>query len=57
MKPSSQEHDPSDVGVSVVGDDRFMSYKRRYVTVAVLFLVNLLNYMDRYTVAGENYFS
>ena len=29
-----------------------MSKKRRYITVGVLFLVNLLNYMDRYTIAG-----
>lgn len=29
-----------------------MSYLRRYVTVAVLSLVNLLNYMDRYTLPG-----
>lgn len=30
-----------------------MSYIRRYVTVGVLFLVNLLNYMDRSTIAGK----
>ncbi|XP_067932098.1 protein spinster homolog 3-like [Watersipora subatra] len=29
-----------------------MAYWRRYVTVAVLCFVNLLNYMDRYTIAG-----
>ena len=30
-----------------------MSNGRRYVTVAVLTLVNLLNYMDRSTIAGK----
>lgn len=27
--------------------------RRAFVTVIVLFLINLLNYMDRFTVAGE----
>lgn len=34
-------------------DDQQMSYVRRYVTVAILCLVNLLNYMDRSTIAGK----
>ena len=25
-----------------------------YVTMAILFVINLLNYIDRYTVVGEN---
>lgn len=50
LKSSAQQQD---VDVTVVGGDQFMSYKKRYVTVAILFLVNLLNYMDRYTVAGK----
>ena len=25
-----------------------------YVTMAILFTINLLNYIDRYTVVGEN---
>ena len=29
-----------------------MPAKQAYLTVAVLFLINLLNYMDRYTLAG-----
>lgn len=29
------------------------SNSRAYITVAILCLVNLLNYMDRYTVAGK----
>lgn len=32
--------------------DNSMSMTARYVTVGILFLVNLLNYMDRYTIAG-----
>lgn len=28
---------------------------RRYITAVVLFVVNLLNYMDRYTIAGKVY--
>lgn len=31
-----------------------ISKKRAYVAVAVLCYVNLLNYMDRYTIAGEH---
>ena len=32
--------------------------KRAYITVFVLFVINLLNYMDRQTIAGINtYFS
>lgn len=32
--------------------------KRAYITVFVLFVINLLNYMDRQTIAGiNNYFS
>ena len=32
--------------------------KRAYITVFVLFVINLLNYMDRQTIAGMNsYFS
>lgn len=29
--------------------------KRAYVSVAILFFINLLNYMDRYTVAGKSF--
>ena len=29
------------------------SSRRAYLTVAVLFLINLLNYMDRFTIAGK----
>ena len=32
-----------------------LSNARRYVTVVVLTLFNLLNYMDRYTIAGKYY--
>ena len=32
--------------------DSSMSMKTRYLTVGILFVVNLLNYMDRYTIAG-----
>lgn len=28
--------------------------KRAYVTVFILFIINLLNYMDRQTIAGMN---
>ncbi|KAL0193408.1 hypothetical protein M9458_011704, partial [Cirrhinus mrigala] len=31
-----------------------ISKKRAYLAVAVLCYVNLLNYMDRYTIAGEH---
>ncbi len=30
-----------------------ISQKRSYIAVAVLCYINLLNYMDRYTIAGE----
>lgn len=30
-----------------------ISKKKGYVIVAILFFINLLNYMDRFTVAGE----
>ena len=30
-----------------------VSKRRAYITVVILFLINLLNYMDRLTVAGE----
>jgi len=37
------------------GNDRRLVGKRRaVVTVIVLTVVNLLNYMDRYTIAGES---
>jgi len=29
-----------------------MSMKKRYITAVVLFFVNVLNYTDRYTIAG-----
>lgn len=42
-----------DVHVTTESAGHFdMSYARRYITVAVLTLVNLLNYMDRSTIAG-----
>lgn len=31
-----------------------ISQKRSYIAVAVLCYINLLNYMDRYTIAGEH---
>ena len=31
--------------------------KREYISGVVLFIINLLNYVDRYTVAGEFLFS
>ena len=30
-----------------------VSKRRAYITVVILFLINLLNYMDRLTVAGQ----
>ena len=33
-----------------------ISQKRKYAAVAVLFFINLLNYMDRYTIAGKKTF-
>lgn len=32
-----------------------MSLKRKIVTVIILFIVNMLNYMDRYTIAGKRH--
>ena len=32
-----------------------ISKGRAYVTVAILLTINLLNYMDRYTVAGKSW--
>lgn len=43
--------DPPDVQ-TVTGDVSHISNRRGYAIVAVLFYVNLLNYMDRFTVAG-----
>lgn len=34
-------------------NDSKLSRRRSYVAVAVLCYVNLLNYMDRYTIAGK----
>ena len=34
-------------------ENNAISPKRAYIAVAVLCYVNLLNYMDRYTIAGE----
>lgn len=42
--PSPQHEDESGSGLSSI---------RAYLTVAVLFYINLLNYMDRFTVAGN----
>ncbi|KAF6038731.1 SPNS1 [Bugula neritina] len=36
-------------------NEGIMTYRTRYITVAILFFVNLLNYMDRYTIAGTLY--
>lgn len=47
----SQTQSSSSDDVQVI--DNSMSMVARYVTLAVLFLVNLLNYMDRYTIAGS----
>lgn len=35
-------------------DNDLANSRRAYITVAILCLVNLLNYMDRYTVAGKS---
>ncbi len=32
----------------------FMAYNPDYATVTLLFCVNLLNYMDRFTIAGRH---
>lgn len=29
--------------------------KKRYVSVAILCLINLINYMDRFTIAGKSF--
>ena len=36
--------------------DDGISNRRKYLAVAVLFFINLLNYMDRFTIAGECFF-
>jgi hypothetical protein len=42
VRPGQEEESPSGVSVN-----------RARLTVAVLFYINLLNYMDRFTVAGR----
>uniref|UniRef100_W5L8S9 SPNS lysolipid transporter 3, sphingosine-1-phosphate (putative) n=1 Tax=Astyanax mexicanus TaxID=7994 RepID=W5L8S9_ASTMX len=42
----------SDDSVSSAAEINIISSKRAYVAIAVLCYVNLLNYMDRYTIAG-----
>ena len=51
---------PDDVPHVTVTDPRMdergaplVGRKRAYVTVAILLLINLLNYMDRFTIAGK----
>ena len=44
--------DPPDVE-TVTANVNQISRKRGYAIVAILFFVNLLNYMDRFTVAGN----
>ncbi|WAR02236.1 SPNS1-like protein [Mya arenaria] len=38
--------------VEIVENTNHISTKRGYVIVAILFFINLLNYMDRFTIAG-----
>ena len=51
MQRTSDSEDCDEVEPVIVVNH--MSMRRRIITVIVLFIVNLLNYMDRYTIAGE----
>ena len=56
------ERDPPENGPPLVADPRMsakgapmVGRKKAYVTIATLLLINLLNYMDRFTVAGKEH--
>ena len=44
--------DPPDVELTT-GEVNHISTRRGYAIVGILFFVNLLNYMDRFTIAGK----
>ena len=46
-------HETPGVEHSMAQTSCCVSSRRAYLTVAVLFLINLLNYMDRFTIAGK----
>ena len=57
VKSASQAQEPchetTGVEHSMAQTSCCVSSRRAYLTVAVLFLINLLNYMDRFTIAGK----
>lgn len=53
VRYGSMSSEQPDVDASSV-QTTSISLRRSYIAVAVLCYINLLNYMDRYTIAGEH---
>lgn len=59
--PIHDRHDSNDSQTCVIGADGDrqeirINKTRAFITTGILLLVNLLNYMDRFTVAGKSLF-
>lgn len=51
-KPSTSDSSANSSSVEVRNVEQLLT-KRQIITVSILCFVNLINYMDRYTIAGE----
>lgn len=47
------KRDDSNLSIVEISPKKRTRSKQRYVTVAVLTLINLINYIDRFTIAGN----